>query len=127
MTARPTPQPGGVWQRRDDGRLVVVASTNDESIVALEPDTGRQVRYAPAPFCVLHAHTGVAAHTEDPDGAPGPTETAALRGLQRRPSAWLRTLIDHARRHDHPELADLAEQVLVLRGENPGTREAPDA
>lgn len=122
MTPRPTPQPGQVWQRRDDGRLVVVARTDDESIVALEPDAGRQVRFAPAPFCVLHAHTGVALHAEDPDGAPGPTETAALRGLQRRPSAWLRTLIAHARRHEHPELADLAEQVLALRGENRGTR-----
>jgi hypothetical protein len=121
-----TPRPGEVWRRRDDGRLVVVAAADAESIVALEPVAGHKMRFATIPFCVIHASTGLALCPEDLDGAPGAVEASALRGLQQRPSPWLRALVGWARRHGHPELAALAGRVLVLRGENPGTPEASD-
>lgn len=111
-----TPRPGEVWRRRDDGLLVVVAAADAESIAALEPVAGRKMRFATIPFGMIHASTGLALCPE----------ASVLRGLQQRPSPGLRALAGCARRHGHPELADLVGRVLALRGENPGTPEASD-
>ena len=65
---------------------------------------------------MIHSPTGLALRPEDPDGAPGVIEASTLRGLQERPSPWLRSLVAQARQVGQPELAELARQALARRG-----------
>jgi hypothetical protein len=128
-TERPAPgriELSQVWRERASGRLVAVAAVNAGVVSVLDPERVEEAAVSERRFRVRFEYAGLALREPDPDAAPSAVDAATLRGLERRPTPWLRQLVAVADGRGVAELARLGRQALALRGEIPGTREAPD-
>lgn len=124
--AAPRIDRGQVWRERATGRLVAIAAVNAGVVSLLDPEHGEEAAIPQQSFRAHFEYTGLALREPDPDAAPSAIEAATLRGLERRPTTWLRELVAAADERGMADLARLAHQALALRGESPGAREAGD-
>jgi hypothetical protein len=117
---------GQVWRERATGRLVAIAAVNARVVSLRDPERGEEAAIPDESFRARFEFAGLAVREPDPDAAPSAIEAATLRGLERRPTTWLRELLAAADGRGMAGLARLAHQALALRGESPGAREAGD-
>lgn len=115
-----------VWRERATGRLVAIAAVDAGIVSVLDPERGEEAVLTQPRFRARFDYTGLALREPNPDAAPSAIDAATLRGVERRPTAWLRELEAAADQRGVAKLARLARQALALRGESPGTREAGD-